>query len=105
MQILAGNERKFFHGLRKNQPLADGFRQAYGKLDFLPYIQIGFLNFLRKFNWVDSNFFDRELKRAALQLIGTPDSEAYEAVLLLLSRNHIQRDIFTFQKIILSPVM
>ena len=97
-RILEGKQRKFFHGLRKNKPLADGFREAYGELNFLPYIQIGFLNFLRKFNWVDSNFFDRELKRAALHLIKTPDSEAYEAILLLRSRNHIQPGYLYFSE-------
>ena len=97
-RILEGEQRKFFHGLRKNKPLADGFRTAYGELNFLPYIQIGYLNFLKKFNWVDSNFFDRELKRATLRLIETPDSESYEAILLLRSRNHIQPGYLYFSE-------
>ena len=95
---MKGDERRFFHGLRKNKPLADGFREAYGELNFLPYIQVGFLNFLRKFNWVDSGFFDRELKRATLRLIKTPDSEAYEAILLLRSRNHIRPGYLYFSE-------
>ena len=98
VRILKGDERRFFHGLRKNKPLADGFRKAYGELNFLPYIQIGFLNFLKKFNWVDSGFFDRELKRATLRLIETPDSEAYEAILLLRSRNHIRSGYLYFSE-------
>ena len=97
-RVFRSEEGRFFHGLRKNRPLADGFRQAYGELRFLPYIQIGFLNFLRRFNWVDVDFFDRELKRAVLRLIGTPDGEAYEAVLLLLSRNHIPPGYLYFSK-------
>ena len=96
--ILKGEEKRFFHGLRKNKPLSDGFRKAYGELDFLPYIQIGFLNFLKKFNWVDSRSFDKELKRATLRLIKTPDSEAYEAILLLLSKHHIQPGYLYFSE-------
>ena len=97
-RVLESEERRFFHGLRKNRPLADGFRQAYRELKFLPYIQIGFLNFLRRFNWVDVDFFDRELKRSVLRLIETPDGEAYEAVLLLLSRNHVPPGYLYFSK-------
>ena len=97
-KISKGEWGSVYSDLKKEKTYVEKYFPVYKQLKKLPYIQIVYLNFLKKFAWVDQEFFDQSIRNNVLELIQNPDSEVYETLLLLLSRSHIKPRQFYFSK-------
>ena len=88
-EVIEGRGRKTFRFIRTNKSFSNEFLSYYKPLNFLPYIKLVYLNVLEKFRWLDS--FDLKIlrKKDLLELIKTPDPEAYISLLLLLKNNQV----------------
>ena len=84
-----GAGRKAFRSIRKNPSFEKSFL-SYGKhLNHLPYIRMIYYALLDRFQWA-SPFDLQILKRETLlEIIKTPDQEAYSSVLNLLGNNQV----------------
>ena len=89
-EIMEGAGRRIFRYIRTNKSFAGEFRSYYKHLHFLPYIKLAYLNVLEGFQWIDPFPLKVARKQGLLDLIQTPNSEAYTSLLVLLGNNQIK---------------
>ena len=89
-QALEGAGRREFRSIRNNTAYREEFSAYYPHLDFLPYIQLVYLNVLEKFRWIDPIDLALLRRQAFIEMISTADVSAYISLLLLLRESHFQ---------------
>ena len=97
-EMVEGAGRKIFRSIRTNESFAKKFTSYYENLKNLPYIKLVYLNVRKKFQWIDTFNLKKHRKKDLLELIETPNREAYISVLLLLSENQIDPGEFYISK-------
>ena len=97
-EVTEGKGRQIFRSIRTNKFFAEEFLSYYRHLNFLPYIKLVYLNVLEKFQWIDPFDLKIRMKQDLLELIKTPDPEAYISLLLLLRDNQIKPGEFYISK-------
>ena len=96
--VTGGSGRRIFRSIRNNPVFAKDFVSYYEHLNYLPYVRIGYLNVLEKFQWIDPMLLHIRRKEALLELIKKPDIEAYTTLILLLKNNQIKPGKFYISK-------
>lgn len=89
-QVIEGAGRQAFRSIRGHTTYREEFSSYYPHLDFLPYIQLVYLNVLEKFRWVDPIDLALLRKQALIEMISTADVSAYISLLLLLRNSYFQ---------------
>ncbi|MDE0118693.1 MAG: hypothetical protein OXM55_01635 [Bdellovibrionales bacterium] len=84
-QPFSGQSLRIFNKIKKNRKFKNKFFPLYEKISpLLPYVRVQFLNFLNSFEWVTTDFYNKELRANVLDMIRRPTSEGYDYATALI---------------------